>query len=535
VYSSGHSSRAVGSTNRLRDDVCPFNGLCATCVETCTGLCEVGQSAIRGPEVIYPQPFGNLTAASQKDYPIHWGDFTILGTAVGAKGVEADSDQAIFPNVKTEVRLGARDGKEGIRCNLPITIPGLGSTDIARKSWASLAAGAALSGVILTVGENVVGMDEEAEIRDGRVIKSPALAGRVEAYRRWQIDDAGAIVVQENVEDGRLGVLEYAIGDLGLTAAEMKWGQGAKNIGGEVKIFSVEKAQMLKQRGYIVLPDPLNPEVVQAFERRAFREFERHSRLGMVREEAFATRAEQLRAAGAKYLLLKTGAYRFADLARALAYCSKYGVDVLTVDAAGGGTGMSPWRMMNEWGTPAIETFAKVHEYAGRLATAGKPVPDIVLAGGFTMEDHIFKGLALGAPFVKAIGMARAPLTACTASTALWYRIGQETDQSLVERYGRTKEDVFFGAIRLAPELGPAKFADLPAGALGVYTYFLRIAQGLRQLMAGARKFNVADPEARPDRDDIAALTRDGADVTGIPYISEHDKELAEKILSDAL
>ena len=45
--------------------------------------------------MIYPQPFGNLTAASQKDYPIHWGDFTILGAAVGARGIEDDSDKAI--------------------------------------------------------------------------------------------------------------------------------------------------------------------------------------------------------------------------------------------------------------------------------------------------------------------------------------------------------------------------------------------------------------------------------------------------------
>ncbi len=535
MYSAGHSSRAIGASNRLRDDVCSFSGLCATCVETCTGLCEVGQSAIRGPEVIYPQPFGNVTAASQKDYPIHWGDFTILGTAVGAKGIQADSDHAIFPNADTEIRLGARDGKKGIRCNLPITIPGLGSTDIARKSWDGLASGAALTGIILTVGENVVGMDEEAEIKDGRVVRSPALARRIETYRKWQTEDLGTIVVQENVEDSRLGVLEYAIGELGLTAAEMKWGQGAKDIGGEVKIFTLEKAQMLKKRGYVVLPDPLNPDVIQAFERKGFREFERHSRLGMVSEEAFAKRAEQLRKAGAEYLFLKTGAYRFADLARALAFSSKYGIDVLTVDAAGGGTGMSPWRMMNEWGTPAIETFAKVYEYAHRLASAGKGLPDIVLAGGFTMEDHIFKALALGAPYVKAVGMARAPITACTASTALWYRIGMETDQKLVERYGRTKQEAFFGAIKLAPMLGPERFEELTAGGLGVYTYFTRISQGLRQLMAGARKFKLSDVDSGPARDDITALTPQAARVSGITYISEHDKELAEKILSDAM
>ena len=39
-------------------------------------------------------------------------------------------------------------------------------------------------------------------------------------------------------------------------------------------------------------------------------------------------------------------------------------------------------------------------------AAAG--VPDIAFAGGFSAEDHIFKALALGAPFVKAVCMGRA-------------------------------------------------------------------------------------------------------------------------------
>ena len=33
----------------------------------------------------------------------------------------------------------------------------------------------------------------------------------------------------------------------------------------------------------------------------------------------------------------------------------------------------------------------------------------LAVAGGFTFEDQIFKGLALGAPFVKLVGMARSP------------------------------------------------------------------------------------------------------------------------------
>ncbi len=61
---------------------------------------------------------------------------------------------------------------------------------------------------------------------------------------------------QANVEDTRLGTQEYAIDKLGVEAVELKWGQGAKDIGGEVKIKSLEKAQLLKKRGYIAALTP---------------------------------------------------------------------------------------------------------------------------------------------------------------------------------------------------------------------------------------------------------------------------------------
>ncbi|MBN1156365.1 FMN-binding glutamate synthase family protein [Candidatus Woesearchaeota archaeon] len=513
------ASAAVGTTNRTKDDVNPISGLCGACVDTCIGLCEVGMSAIRGPEAIYPKPFGDITAAAVKKYPVDWSDFNIMGTAVGAHGVEADSDKAIFPNVNVEMKLGAKNGKPGLKLRLPFTVPGLGSTKIAKKHWDGLASGTALAGVLLTIGENVVGMDKDAKIENGKVVDAPDLKWRIATYKKWQQQGYGAIICQENVEDSRLGVLEYAL-KLGVDGVELKWGQGAKDIGGEVKIKEIEKAQLLKKRGYVVLPDPSDPGIVEAFKKGAFKEFERHSRLGMVSEEGFAKRVEELRKAGAKYVFLKTGAYRFADLARAVAFCSKYKIDVLTVDAAGGGTGMSPWRMMNEWGTPPIETFTKLYEYADKLAKKGKHVPDIVVAGGFSLEDHAFKGLAFLAPHVKAIGMARSPLTSVMASTAYWKR-----------NEGKNKEEVYYGAARLKHLIGD-KIKDVSPGGLGCYTYYMRLEQGLRQLMAGSRKFNLADDKARPDRNDLVALTKEAAAISGITYIMDNDKKEVEEILS---
>ena len=68
----------------------------------------------------------------------------------------------------------------------------------------------------------------------------------------------------------------------------------------------------------------------------------------------------------------------------------------------------------------------------------------------------------------------------------------------------------------------------LPTGALGLYTYYERLAQGLRQLMAGSRKFSVECLS----RDDIAALTPEAAAVSGIPYVMDVDRSEAEQILS---
>jgi glutamate synthase domain-containing protein 2 len=47
-------------------------------------------------------------------------------------------------------------------------------------------------------------------------------------------------------------------------------------------------------------------------------------------------------------------------------------------------------------------------ELCRKLAARGKFVPDIAIAGGFSSEDHIFKVLAMGSPFTKAVCMGRA-------------------------------------------------------------------------------------------------------------------------------
>ncbi len=527
TFSRVNTSAATLTKNRTEGSVTPNSGMCVTCVDGCIGMCEIGKSAYRGHEVIYPQPFGVITTASEKSYPVDYSHFNIMGTAVGAHGIAADSDKAIFPAVNLEVRLG-RD--KGLKFRLPWLISGIGSTNIAKNNWEGLAIGSALAGTALTIGENVVGMDPGSVIEKGRVVDTVDLKRRVQLYKDAQREGYGAIIVQANVEDTRLGVQEYAIEKLGVECVELKWGQGAKDIGGEVKITDLKKAQMLYKRGYIVLPDPTSPDVIKAFERGAFKEFERHSRVGMVSEEGFAQRVAELRKAGAKYIFLKTGAYRPADLARAVMFAAKYKLDLLTVDGAGGGTGMSPWRMMNEWGVPPVELHTLLYQYAGDLAAKGVELPALAVGGGFTFEDQIFKGLAMGAPFVKLVGMARGPIAAAMVGKTIGRTIADHQVPVYVERFGSTKDEIFVTASHLRKELGDAEFEKLPTGALGLYTYYERLAQGLRQLMAGSRRFSLE----HMNRDDLAALTPEAAAVSGITYVMDVDKAEAKAILAGA-
>ncbi len=500
-----------------------MSGMCVTCVDGCIGMCEIGKSAYRGHEVLYPQPFGIITSASEKEYPVDLSHFSIMGTAAGAHGVAADSDKATFPKVTIETAIGH---DKGIKLKVPYIISGMGSTNVAKQNWEGLAKGAALSGSILTIGENVCGMDDESVIKNGKIVRSPDMESRVKFFKDFQEDGYGTVAVQANVEDTRLGVQEYVINKLGVETVELKWGQGAKDIGGEVKIKTLKKAQELKKKGYIVLPDPEDSSVIKAFEKGSFKEFERHSRLGMVEEESFMQRVEELRKAGAKYVFLKTGAYRPVDLARAVKYASKAKLDLLTVDGAGGGTGMSPWRMMNEWGIPSVEIWSLLYQYLRKLDEKGEYIPDVAAAGGITFEDQIYKALALGAPYFKVVGMARGPMAATMVGKTIGKRINEDQVPVYVERFGNTADEIFVTAPELKKKY-KEKYNDIPTGAIGLYTYFHRLSQGLRQLMAGNRKFALK----YISRDDIAALTQDAADISGIPYITDVDKEEVEKIL----
>jgi hypothetical protein len=95
----------------------------------------------------------------------------------------------------------------------------------------------------MVIGENVVGVDRESEINNGRKIKkAPELERRIEPTCGTTTAMAPSFV-QLNVEDTRNGVAEYVADKYGdKVIIELKWGQGAKDIGGEIQVTSIDYA-----------------------------------------------------------------------------------------------------------------------------------------------------------------------------------------------------------------------------------------------------------------------------------------------------
>jgi len=523
------------------------SGLCTLCLVDCAGKCETWLSSLRGRKVLYPRNYGFSTAGSinTTHVGVNYSSLRINGYNYGAyglpKGLSTSEDDCIFPNVDLQTEFGQ---EIKTKARIPIMTGALGSTFVAAKYWESFAIGAALVGFPIVVGENVVGIDQKAEIKNGKILKAPELDRRIETFLRYY-DGYGAIIVQMNVEDTRNGVAEYVIEKYGDKAIiELKWGQGAKDIGGEIQVNSLDYAIFLKKRGYVVDPDPTAPEVQEAFRHGAIKSFARHSRLGYtglssndaVREN-FMKAVKYLRKIGYKRISLKTGSYGMEALAMSIKFASEAKMDLLTIDGSGGGTGMSPWNMMESWGVPSLLLHAKAWEYAEILKKKGKKVVDMAFAGGLAREDHIFKAIALGAPYVKLVCMGRATMIPGFLGSNIEGALNPAAKQKVngnwdklpasVTEFGTTPEEIFAGYYDVQKKVGKDEMKNIPYGAIAIWTLCDKLAGGVQQLMAGARRFTVK----AISRQDIFCGNRDTEKETGIPFVADWADDKAKKIL----
>ncbi|MEI8200075.1 MAG: glutamate synthase-related protein [Eubacteriales bacterium] len=535
---------ALGTTNRGNP---AESGLCTLCRADCKGKCETWLSSLKGRKALYPRDFGSTTSGSSNvnHIGVCYNNLRINGYHYGNAGLndrlQRDADNCIFPNVNTEVSFGAGTIT---KCRVPIMTGALGSTLVAAKYWDSLAIGAALVGFPIVIGENVVGIDKQAVFTNGKITKAPELDRRIEAYLRY-FDGYGAIIIQMNVEDTQNGVAEYLIEKYGdKVVIELKWGQGAKDIGGEIQVDSLEHALFLKERGYIIDPDPSMPEAQDAFKSGAISSFARHSRLGNTNlhnyeqvRESFLSAISYLRQLGYKRITLKTGAYGMEGLASAIRLASEAKLDLLTIDGSGGGTGMSPWNMMESWGVPSISLHSKAYEYACLLETKGIHVVDMAFAGGLAREDHIFKALALGAPYTRIVCMGRALMIPGFLGSNIEGALYPERRSKVfgnwdslpvsVSELGKNEKEIFAGYYDVQKKVGINEMAGIPLGAIGVWTLADKLIAGLQQFMAGARKFSLVEIS----RDDLMSANREMEKETGIDYLTSANDELAKRIL----
>jgi len=201
---------------------------------------------------------------------------------------------------------------------------------------------------------------------------------------------------------------------------------------------------------------------------------------------------------------------------------------LLTIDGAPGGTGMSPWPMMNEWGIPTFYLQALTYKFCEKLSRKGMRVPDIAMAGGFSSEDGVFKALAMGSPYVKAVCMGRGLMIPGMVGKNIAKWLEEDNLPKSVSKYGSTVSEIFVAYSELKEKFG-SKMKDIPLGAVGLYTYTQKFKVGLQQLMAGSRNFRLSTIS----RKDLMALTEEASKISGIPYVMDAYGEEANKILDE--
>ena len=340
------------------------SGICSLCIMC--GNCEIGKQA-KTAKPHFPEPFGNQFGA-EKVLP-NIEDLQIMPELYGGN--------IIFEKVKTECELG------GFKVRMPLSSAAMGSTKVAHDRGTELAKGCARAGIPMVIGENVV-------ITHGKKGLKDRMQPYLDNYKKH-----GALVVQANVHDQKMGVYELAK-SYGAHAIEIKLGQGAKQgLGGEITFSGEKAAQKYRKYGYTIIKNPDGT-------------YQRHAMPGSLSNEEF-------RETVLKYSKLDLPIWVKISIGKGLLHFLKF-VDELneehgnlvkcvTIDGFGGGTGMSPWLVMNEHSLPSGSIFS-VLDF--------KPNFDIMLAGGYASGADMAKGLMLGA---KGISVGRPLLIAVSTKS----------------------------------------------------------------------------------------------------------------------
>lgn len=474
---------------RTPNDISDLSGMCSVCSDKCPGLCEIGLSAVRGIEAAYPFGTANNQFASEKVYPFDFSHFNINGRVFGAMGAAEDSETTNVHSVDISYEFGY---ERKIKLRAPVILPAM-----AKLNWQDYYSGAAMAGVMVVIGENAVKLDKDLQHdSNGKVSHAPFLGKMIEYFRRYD-RGYGDIILQVNADDIVLGSAEYALKNFDLKTIEIKFGQAAKGIQHVAPVNSAEEAEFLKKNGYLVFENPNGSGLIQC------------GRLPMWNEASLGEIIARFRAYGAKNIFFKMAGFDVNDIRRVLQIASANNVDLITFDGAGGGSGNSPNKMMNEWSHPTIDLIKIVNRLVGELREENLWIPEIAIAGGIAMEDTMFKALALGAPNIKLVGIGRAAMAAAVTGKNVGELVENDATPASYKAFGDTADTIFKDA-NYIKSIYKETGKPISYGAIGLYSYLSRLSFGLKLLMALNRKFSLKYIH----QSDVIPLTKEAREYT---------------------
>ncbi|MDM8539084.1 glutamate synthase-related protein [Desulfobacterales bacterium HSG17] len=499
-YSPKLSSGFTFSKNRSTF-ISPQSGMCSFCTQDCAGTCEIAQAAVLGAQTVYPTTTGTNQIASEKDYPIDFSHFNINGRVFGAQGAKETQEEANIFNVNLERTYGTI---HPVKIAMPIILPAL-----IKLNWQDYFAGAAMAGVTCVIGEHGRNNDPNLKVKNGKVTDYPLLEKALDCFRKYD-RGYGQIVLQSNVDDDLMEVPKIAIQKYGATAIEIKFGQAAKGTQPVIRVKNIEAALKRQQFGDVVIPDPSDPSVQKAYEDGVCPNFYAYSRLPLWNEGSLITHITALRDIGAKNIYFKMAGYDRKDIERVLRVACEANVDMVTFDGAGGGSGYSPSKMMNEWSLPTVCLEDAVVRICDQLREEKLSLPAIIMTGGFASEDQVFKGLAYGDGHILGIGLCRASMAAAMTGKTIGERIKNQNVPERFKPYGSTIEEIFCDLPDLRAIYGTVA-NEFSTGAIGVFSYLNKIAFGLKHFAALNRKFNLD----LLDKTDLIPLTSEARSMRG--------------------
>ena len=249
--SNPNRSPATLTKNRVKP--APGSGICVTCLDSCPGPCEIGRSAIRGREMLYPSPSAMSPPARIKTTRCDFSHFNVQGTCVGADGHQGRLRYSRLPGGECLHRnRRQRTSQTGL--------PGLYRGPGLHRDR---------PGPLGIHGHRRRHQRHHHRLRRKRLRHGPPRrhqeAAASSGLRKWSAasrpsgNGIRATVTSSFRPTSKTAAWasrSTSSRNWGVEFFELKWGQGAKNIGGEVKLPTLERAQLLKSRGYIVLPDP---------------------------------------------------------------------------------------------------------------------------------------------------------------------------------------------------------------------------------------------------------------------------------------